>query len=80
MALEIVWSAEAKEDYRTTVDYLLDNFSDEIAERYTDKLFDALETLSQMPYIGRQHSDLSAIRQQVVRPYTILYYWCCLLS
>jgi plasmid stabilization system protein ParE len=74
MALEIVWSLEAKEDYRATVNYLLDHYSDEVAERYTDKLFDALETLAQMPHIGRKHSELSAIRQQIVRPYTVVFY------
>jgi len=74
MALEIIWSSEAKEDYRTAVDYLLDHFDDEVAERYTTNLFDALETLSQMPYIGRKHTELSAVRQQIIRPYTVLFY------
>ncbi len=72
MALEIIWTDEAKEDYRDTVSYLLDAFDNDVAEIYTDKLFNALETLAQMPYIGRQHSELKAIRQHLVWPYTVV--------
>gem|GEM_PF-4084880 len=27
-----------------------------------------------MPYIGRKHTELSAVRQQIIRPYTVLFY------
>ena len=53
MAREIIWTPEAQEDFRDIVAYLMDQFGDDVAETYTDKLFDTIETLSKMPYIGR---------------------------
>ncbi len=74
MARQIIWTPEAQEDYRDIVSYLLDRYDDEIAAKYTDKLFDTLETLLKMPYIGRVHPEFSAVRQQLVRPYTKISY------
>ncbi|TAE23115.1 MAG: type II toxin-antitoxin system RelE/ParE family toxin [Cytophagales bacterium] len=74
MALQIIWTEEAKEDFRHTIDYLLDAFGDVVAETYTDKLYNTVETLAQMPFIGKRHAQISAIRQQVVRPYTVVCY------
>lgn len=74
MALQIIWTDDAKEDFRQTISYLLDAFGYEVAETYTDKLYNTLETLAQMPFIGKKHAQLSAVRQQVVRPYTVICY------
>jgi plasmid stabilization system protein ParE len=74
VAREVVWTPEAQEDYRTIVSYLIDQFGHDVAETYTDKLFDVIETLRKMPYIGRAHVEFSALRQQLVRPYTKISY------
>ncbi len=74
MAREVIWTPEAQEDYRDTVSYLMDEFSDEVAAKYTEKLFNTIETLLKMPYIGRVHGEFSAMRQQLVRPYTKISY------
>lgn len=74
MAREVIWTPEAQEDYRDTVSYLMDQFGDEVATKYTQKLFDTIETLSKMPYIGRVSEGYSGMRQQPVRPYTKISY------
>lgn len=74
MAREVVWTPEAQEDYRDTIAYLIDQFGKEVATKYTQKLFDAIETLLKMPHIGRVHAEFSAMRQQLVRPYTKISY------
>lgn len=74
MAREIVWTAQAQEDYRAVVSYLLDAFSDEVAEKYTDRLFNVLNSIVAMPEMGRQHPQLSAVRQVIMRPYTVVCY------
>lgn len=74
MAREVIWTPEAQEDYRDTVSYLLDQFGNEVATKYTQKLFDAIETVLKMLYIGRIHNEFSAVRQQLVRPYTKISY------
>lgn len=74
MAREVIWTPEAQEDYREIVSYLLNEFGDEVATNYTQKLFDTIETLLKMPYIGRAHHEFSTVRQQLVRPYTKINY------
>ncbi len=74
MAREVIWTPEAQEDYRDIISYLIDQFGDKVAEGYTQKLFETIETLLKMPYIGRAHAEFSAVRQQLVRPYTKITY------
>ncbi|MBC3787636.1 type II toxin-antitoxin system RelE/ParE family toxin [Spirosoma utsteinense] len=74
MAREIAWTSQAQEDYRAVVSYLLDTFGDEVAEKYTDRLFNVLNSIAAMPQMGRQHPQLSAIRQVIMKPYTVICY------
>ena len=70
MARGIVWTAQAQEDYRQVVNYLLDAFGDEVAEKYTDRLSNVLNSIVAMPQMGRQHGYSSG-------NYEALH--CCLL-
>lgn len=74
MAREVIWTPEAQEDYRDAVSYLMDQFGDEVAANYTQKLFDTVETLLKMPHIGRANEEFSGMRQLLVRPYTKISY------
>lgn len=74
MAREIIWTAQAQEDYRQVVSYLLDAFGDEIAEKYTDRLANVLNSIVAMPQMGRQHPQLSAVHQVIMKPHTVVCY------
>lgn len=52
MAYEIIWSDDAKEDYRNITYYLLDNYSFEVAEKFTETLFDKVQLFERNPRIG----------------------------
>lgn len=70
----IVWSEEAKENYRLIALYLLDAFGFSVADRFTDTINDKLRILEKMPLIGRQLDKLTAIRKLPLQPYNMIYY------
>lgn len=74
MARQIVWTPQARDDYSNLVSYLLDNFGDKLAESFTDRLASVLKSLEVMPFIGKSHPRFTAIRQVIIKPYTVLCY------
>ena len=74
MAYEIVWTTAAQEDYRQIVDYLFDTWSYKVAARFTDRLFNDLTILESMPYVGKSHSQMSAVRELVIDSHYVLFY------
>ena len=46
---EIVWSDDTKENYRDIIYYLLDNYSFEVTERFTETLFDKVKLFEHNP-------------------------------
>ncbi len=74
MAREIVWTSQAQEDYRDVVSYLLDTFGYDVSEKYTERLFMVLTSIANMPQMGRQHPQFSAIHQVIMKPYTVVCY------
>lgn len=74
MDYAIVWSADAKENYRLIALYLLDAFGFAVADRFTDIINDKLRILEQMPFIGRRLDGLTAVRKLPLQPYNMIYY------
>lgn len=74
MEYEIVWSAEIQEDIKNINDYLLEEWGFLIAEKFGDKLIDAVENLKKHPHIGKKHSENSAVRQILIPPHNLLIY------
>ena len=74
MDYQIVWSEDAQENYRAIATYLLDVYSFEVADRFTDTVANKVLLLEKTPFIGRRLENLSAVRKFPVGPYTMLYY------
>lgn len=74
MALKIVWSPNAEEDFRLILDYLMDEWADNFAEMFSDQLFKTLNLLENHPYIGMATNEFSSIRRiSVTRQYGLYY-------
>ncbi len=71
---KVVWSADAKENIRDIFDYLLDNWSDAVAEKFTDNILALTLQLETFPYSGKPHRIMSAVRQLILKPHNIVYY------
>lgn len=74
MDYTIVWSDAAKENYRHITLYLLEVFSFEVADRFTDTIDSKLLILETVPFIGRQLDTLTAVRKLPLQPYNMIYY------
>jgi plasmid stabilization system protein ParE len=74
MAYEIVWSKDARENYRDIIDVLLKRWSFEVAEAFSDKIIDRLELLEMNPYLGTSHPEISSLRKLLIPPNNYLYY------
>jgi len=77
MAYEIIWSDDAKEDYRNIAYYLLDNHSFEVAEKFTETLFDKVKLFEKNPRIGLASRLFSSITKNDYHSSdsSLLYYW-----
>lgn len=74
MAKEIIWSPNCKENYKDIIDYLLDNWTYEIALNFTLHLEDWLEILSKNPYLGISNPTFTSIRKLLIPPHNQLVY------
>ena len=74
MAYQIVWHDNAKEDLRDILNYLLDNWSDEVAEKFNDALFGKLQSLERNPFIGIASRQVISLRKLLIVPQSYLYY------
>lgn len=74
MAYEINWSPDSKEDIRNIYEYLLDEWDDKVADKFTDDVLGLTKQLTTMPFLGKKHPKMSSVRQLMIRPYNIVYY------
>lgn len=74
MALQIKWTANALEDYRQIVEYLMEEWSVSIAEKFIDIVESRIETLSSYPYLGLASLKDSSIRSILLTKHNRLYY------
>ena len=50
MAYQIIWTAEADNDLHSIIHYLKQNWSDDPAERFVNRIMKKLERITGMPY------------------------------
>ena len=74
MAKAIIWHPEAREDFREVVDYLLETWSAEVAEKFTEQVDKAQELIRLQPNIGMRVGRLRSVRKVVIPPHHALYY------
>lgn len=74
MAKAIIWQPEAKEDFREIVDYLMEHWPTDVAEKFTAQVDKAQELIQLHPGIGMRAGRLRSIRKIAVPPHHFLYY------
>ena len=74
MAYEIVWTSASRENYRDIIDSLLEKWSFEVAEEFTNKIIDRLTLLEMNPYLGTSHPEITSMRKLIIPPHNYLYY------
>jgi plasmid stabilization system protein ParE len=74
MALKIEWTANALEDYRQVVDYLLKEWPLKVAADFVNNLENRIHNLSSFPNIGIASLKDPSIRSIVITKHNKLYY------
>jgi plasmid stabilization system protein ParE len=71
---KITWSINAKEDLRSVLKYLQQNWPPATLRDFMQKLADKLSTIQQFPELGRTYSDSKSIRSLVLIKQISIYY------
>ncbi len=71
--MTVIWSDEAIEDYHRNIDYLLKQWSTEVAIEFIDDVDTTIELIGNMPELYPL-SDYKAIRRAVFRKQITLFY------
>ncbi|MBC7572192.1 MAG: type II toxin-antitoxin system RelE/ParE family toxin [Spirosoma sp.] len=74
MAYTIAWGQEAEENYHAIISYLLDVYSFDVADRFTESIMAKVTLLEHSPFIGQKLKSLPGVRKSVIQPHTTLYY------
>lgn len=74
MAYRVIWSDEVQEQIRDIQSYLLINFGDAAADRFSDRLRKVSDLLENMTRVGERHPLFSAVREHPVQGHLLLAY------
>jgi plasmid stabilization system protein ParE len=74
MVWEIIWSKNAQEDLRQIVQYLTDFWSEQLALKFYNDTMRQIDTLAQMPFIGRASGKDPSVRSILLSRHNALYY------
>jgi plasmid stabilization system protein ParE len=73
MAYELIWSAEAENDFRNIVLYLKVNWSIQSAEKFIQRTYRRLDKLAEMPAVGRSTSQKSVYMYKLDRKNVVFF-------
>lgn len=70
----VVWSAEATNEYLSTLDYILQHWGDEAAERFEDTIFHQIDRIAHNPAQFPLVNQTRAIRRCVATPQNSIFF------
>jgi plasmid stabilization system protein ParE len=74
MAKTVKWSDSAGEDFYEIVNYLMDNWSFEVADKFTDDVEEILNQITEQPFSGPRIMRVRSLRKIPLKPhYSLLY-------
>ncbi len=74
MALPVVWTENAIEDYKLVIDYLLLEWPLPVAEKFVETIEKRIEVLSRFPNIGIASLKDASVRSIILTKHNKLYY------
>jgi plasmid stabilization system protein ParE len=74
MVYEVVYTPQFENDFVELMDYLVENWSENVAKQFGNELDDLIQTLCKMPFIGKKSLQNPLVRGITVTDKNILYY------
>jgi plasmid stabilization system protein ParE len=75
MVYEVVYTPQFENDFVELMDYLIENWSENVAKQFGNQLDDLIQTLSKMPFIGKKSLQNPLVRGITVtdKKYSLLF-------
>ena len=74
MAVEVIWSIQAKEDFVALLSHLRDNWSDDIVNRFKETAYKKIGLIAAMPEMGIESELYPTVRRILLSRHNALYY------
>jgi len=75
MALKILWSKRAEKKFNKIIEYLLEEWNEQITDAFVKKVFELIDTITEFPEIGIIENKEKAIRGfSIVKQISIFYH------
>ncbi len=74
MVVTVIWSKQARDDFREVVAYLRENWSDDLAATFAESSYQKITLLETIPEMGVLSHKYLNTRRILLSRYTALYY------
>lgn len=71
--MEVIWTEKAEKTYLKNYEYLAENWSHSVAEKFDKEVLNVIDILSKNPHIGRYNKDFDFSTITVVKQISLIY-------
>ncbi|MGN7811204.1 type II toxin-antitoxin system RelE/ParE family toxin [Flavobacterium sp. 22076] len=71
--MEVIWTEKAEKTYTKNYEYLVENWSLAIAEKFDEEVLKTIDIISKNPHLGRYNRDFDFSNILVVKQITLFY-------
>jgi len=71
--MEVIWTQKAEKTYTKNYEYLVENWSLVIAEKFDEEVLKTIDIISKNPHLGRYNNDFDFSSILVVKQITLFY-------
>ena len=72
--MKVIWSSNAEESIKKVKLYLIDNWSQKVADNFINEVGEKIEILKKFPEIGRSSAKDETVRKIKITKHLLLYY------
>ncbi|MCE6988682.1 type II toxin-antitoxin system RelE/ParE family toxin [Dyadobacter sp. CY323] len=74
MALDIIWSPRALDNFRDVIIYLDENWTEQVKRDFVKRTEKILDLIAEHPHMFRQVSETTSVREAVITKHNLLIY------
>jgi plasmid stabilization system protein ParE len=74
MALKVIWSPKALNNFHDVITYLEENWNERVVKDFVYKTETIISQISEYPQLFRQISDLNLTREAIITKHNLLLY------
>jgi len=74
MAITVIWTKQAKEDFELVLSYLRDNWSDDLTNTFKESTYKKISLLESVPEMGIPSVRYTNVRRILLSRHNALYY------